>query len=93
MASYTAAYHFDQQPGQDPVLGIVTVDSVEGGHTWLIAELTEGAHEESDGFAEIVDTVDDRALSHFTGSLVAVLAELLTITDLAAGAEVRAIAS
>ncbi len=43
MTGYTAAYYFDQTPGRGAVSGIVTGDSIDAGHAWLIAELTPGA--------------------------------------------------
>ncbi len=68
----------DAGPGRGAVSGIVTGDSIDAGHAWLIAELTARVPEPSAGFAEVIDTVDDRAVTYFTGSRSGVLAELTT---------------
>ncbi len=78
MTSYNVSYYFDQQPGQDSVSGVVTAGSIEAGHAWLIQQLTIGSHERSAGFAEVIDTVDDRTVTHVRGSLSGALAELLS---------------
>lgn len=81
MTSFTAGYYLGPQPGQAAEAGIVTVDSIAAGHAWLIKVLTDGAREQSVGFAEVIDTVDDRALTHVAGSRASLLAELVTCTQ------------
>jgi hypothetical protein len=78
--TYTAAYHFDQPTIVDPLTGICTVESIEAGHAWLIDQLLTRRFVKANGFAEVIDTVDDRTVLHHSGSLTEVMTELTICT-------------
>ena len=75
--TYTAAFRFDRpRSGGIAAASIVTVDSIEAAHRWLIAQLRQVAPD-ADGFVEVVDTVDDRSVTYLTGSGAVVAGQLL----------------
>jgi hypothetical protein len=83
MASYTAAYHFDYTA--DRGCGVVeagtfsqicTVESIEEGRWWAIGGLIGRRFLTWDGFAEVIDTVDDRVVLYCSGSFHDVMNEL-----------------
>ena len=82
--TYTAAYHFmctqDRGCGvtqAGPLSNISTVESIEAGRSWLAGQLMGRVFlASSDGFAEVIDTVDDRTVLHYAGTLQEVRTEL-----------------